>query len=109
MGAMNKREFRDLVNYIKNRPEEARELMQALTQKSTFYFHEIGEKEAERGSIGQWLTASEVGKEIGRSRQWVKDHDDVLPVGSKRQSQTGRRTRMYLWNNVTAYLLKRQL
>lgn len=57
----------------------------------------------------QWLTAKEVAKLIGRSHQWVKNKDSALPSSAKRLSNSGRRTRLYLWNDNTRHLFNIQL
>lgn len=57
----------------------------------------------------QWLTAKEVAEKMGRSHQWVKNKDSALPNSAKRLSNSGRRTRLYLWNENTRHLFNIQL
>lgn len=64
---------------------------------------------AARPASEQWLTAKEVAKLMGRSHQWVKNKDSALPGSSKRLSNSGRRTRLYLWNENTRHLFNIQL
>lgn len=49
----------------------------------------------------EWLTAREVGKHMGQSSSWVRQHAQFLPASAKRQMDGGRRTWHYLWNENT--------
>lgn len=104
---MNRREFNELITYISNRPDEALRL-EAVINKAKMGKTPGQVTDVERDS-SRWLTASEVGREMKKSHQWVKDHDGVLPDSAKRQSNSGRRTRLYLWNDNTRHLFNIQL
>ena len=56
--------------------------------------------ESRRGGE-EWLTAREVGKHMGQSSSWVRQHAQFLPASAKRQMDGGRRTWHYLWNENT--------
>ena len=73
---MNRREFNELINYISNRPDEALRL-EAVINKAKMGKTPGQVTDVERDT-GRWLTASEVGREMGRSHQWVKDKDKIL-------------------------------
>lgn len=109
---MNKKQFNELITYISNRPEEARRLSEVLTAVMQIAHQsdckqDYGDKCNSGVSDSQWLTASQVGKEMGRSRQWVKDKDGVLPSSSKRIGARG--SHLYLWNENTRHLFNNQL
>ncbi len=111
---MNKKEFNELINYISNRPEEARRLCEVLTvvkqvAQQSGCKHDYDDECSSGVSDSQWLTASQVGRKMGRSHQWVKDHDCNLPESAKRLSNSGRKARLYLWNENTKHLFINQL
>ena len=56
---------------------------------------------ASRRGGEEWLTAREVGKHMGQSSSWVRQHAQFLPASAKRQMDGGRRTWHYLWNENT--------
>lgn len=56
---------------------------------------------ASRRGGEEWLTAREVGKHMGQSSSWVRQHAQFLPDSAKRQMDGGRRTWHYLWNENT--------
>lgn len=64
---MNKSTFADLVNYIKNRPEEAKKLRDALA---------LG---ADKAECNLWLSAASAGELIGKSGKWVREHTHLFP------------------------------
>lgn len=73
---MKKAEFNDLLNYLKNRPEEVARLKAVLgaeTPKAT----------------PVWVTAKAAGDTIGKSGSWVRKHIDLFP--SARTVQRGGR------------------
>ena len=72
---MNKSTFADLVNYIKNRPEEARKLRDALA---------LG---ADRVEYNLWLSATTAGELIGKSGKWVREHTHLFPSAFKSGSK----------------------
>ena len=102
---MNRREFNELINYISNRPDEALRL-EAVINKAKMGKTPGRVTDVERDS-SRWLTASEVGKEMGRSHQWVKDKDKILPDSAKRRGARG--AHLYLWNDNTRHLFNIQL
>ncbi len=101
---MNRREFNELINYISNRPEEALRLEAVIMKAKGKTLGQV--TDVERDS-SRWLTASEVGREMGRSHQWVKDKDKILPDSAKRIGARG--ARLYLWNDNTRNLFNIQL
>lgn len=102
---MNRREFNELITYISNRPDEALRLEEVINKakrgKTPGHVTDV-----ERDT-GRWLTASEVGREMGRSYQWVKDKDKILPDSAKRRGARG--AHLYLWNDNTRHLFNIQL
>lgn len=60
---------------------------------------------AARPGRDEWLTAKEVGKHMGQSSSWVRQHAQFLPSSAKRQMDGGRRTWHYLWNDNTRSIL----
>ena len=101
---MNRREFKELITYLNNRPEEARQLAAILNKTLG---KEVGQQEASERGTGDWLTASQVGERMGRSHQWVKDKDKILPDSAKRRGARG--AHLYLWNDNTRHLFNIQL
>lgn len=101
---MTKREFNELLTYLTTRPEEALKLDAAIAKAKGKAPGEVVDVERDSGI---WLTASQVGREMGKSHQWVKDKDKILPESSKRTG--ARHARLYLWNDNTRHLLNIQL
>lgn len=101
---MDRAKSKELINYFRNRPKEARELAEILLKSIGKDKRE--KEDTERGAT-RWLTASEVGKEMGRTGQWVKDRDDIIPESAKRRGT--RNCHMYLWNDNTRQLFTNQL
>lgn len=54
-----------------------------------------------------WLTAKQVGEQMGMSPSWVKQHSHELPDHCMKRGV--RRTRLYLWNDNTKHLFNIQL
>ena len=75
---MNKREFSELVNWLKNRPDEAKRLAAVL---------EVNTEEKEEGCT--WVGVSEAAKHLGKSATWVKLHIELFPSRFKAE-QRGR-------------------
>lgn len=101
---MNRREFKELITYLNNRPEDARQLAAILNKTLG---KEVGQQEESERGTGDWLTASQVGEKMGRSHQWVKDKDKILPDSAKRRGARG--AHLYLWNDNTRHLFNIQL
>lgn len=80
---MNKIQFNDLINYLKNRPSEAQRLAALV----------LGAKvaEPEKKQIREWLTIKEVGERVGRGKSWVVGIMDLLPEEAKMRRDYGRR------------------
>ena len=68
---MNRREFSDLVAYIKNRPDEAKRLREALGEAVSNADHNV------------WLSAQRAGELIGKSGKWVREHLDLFPSATQ--------------------------
>lgn len=101
---MTKTEFKEILNYLKNRPEEARQLAAILNNTQG---KEVGQQEESERGTGDWLTASQVGEKMMRSSRWVKDKDAILPSSAKRRGARG--CHLYLWNDNTKHLFNIQL
>ena len=71
---MNRREFSDLVAYLKNRPEEAQRLRKVL---------DVAAEDNRREERERWLTASEAGEMIGKSGKWVREHLDLFTTAKQ--------------------------
>ena len=71
---MNRREFSELVAYIRNRPEEAQRLRKVL---------DLAAEDNRREERERWLTASEAGEMIGKSSKWVREHLDLFTTAKQ--------------------------
>lgn len=67
---MNRREFSELVAYIRNRPDEARRLREVL-----------GEIAQQQPKI--WISADKAGAMIGKSGKWIRTHIDLFPTAKQ--------------------------
>lgn len=84
---MNKSQFNDILNYIKNRPTEAARLREVLGIAAS------GQGEGERevscicnGSTDgiKWVTAAKAGRLIDKSGKWVRENIRLFPSAWKR-------------------------
>ena len=71
---MKRQEFEDMINYIKNRPEAARRLREALAL-------------AETPKEDLWVPASKAARMVGKSCRWIRAHIDLFP--SAKQVERG--------------------
>lgn len=92
---MNRRQFSDLVAYIKNRPEEAARLREALGEACARHESNI------------WLSATKAGELIGRSSKWVREHISLFPSATQmngawllRKSEVLTNFDIYIANNT---------
>ena len=81
---MKRQDFNNLINYLKNRPEEVQRLREVL-----------GAEPPKPATV--WLSATDAGKEIGKSGSWIRQHIDLWP--SAKRVQRGSRF---------AWMLKRE-
>ena len=108
---MNKSQFNDILNYIKNRPTEAARLREALgiaaSGRDEGAYIEGQAQSICKGSGREimWVTAAEAGRCIDKSAKWVRDHIGLFPSAFKSWKGCGRFTWMFDKNEViTNYL-----
>lgn len=78
---MNKTEFRNLLNYLRCHPSEAKLLTDLLS--------EVGESTGQN-ACDKWLSAREAGKQIGKSSTWIRRRHHEGMFRSARQDGNGR-------------------
>lgn len=108
-----KKEFHNLLNYLRCHPSDAQLLMSVLSGVSgnpqssfTSYGEEIA---AEFNKSYQWLSAKEAGAQIGKSSTWVRRRFKEGFFRSARQDEHGKY--MFLssevLNDYNSYILHR--
>lgn len=88
---MNKSQFNDILNYIKNRPTEAARLREVLgiaaSGQGEGAIHREGQAECIcKGSADgiKWVTAAKAGRLIDKSGKWVRENIRLFPSAWKR-------------------------
>lgn len=100
---MDKRQFHQLINYLRCHPSEAKLLTDLLSEVG----ESIGLKEVQ---CDMWLSAREAGEQIGKSSTWVRRR--FLKDGLFRSTrQDGRGKYMFLSsevkNDYNSYVMNR--
>lgn len=100
---MSKKEFNDLINYMRNRPGERDRLIEALGlgQASPEEGISIAVKSQPSKSI-TWVTVRQAGEAIGRSGKWVREHMHLFPSSMKTREGRGSWKYLLQLDEVTA-------
>lgn len=100
---MSKKEFNDLINYMRNRPGERDRLIEALGlgQASPEEGISIASKTQPCKSI-TWVTVRQAGEAIGRSGKWVREHMHLFPSAMKTREGRGSWRYLLQLDEVTA-------
>ena len=114
---MNKREFHQLLNYLRCHPSDAQLLTSVLSEVSNPQSSVKCNREENiaiqslgiNKSFSQWLSAKEAGKQIGKSSTWIRRKFKEGLFRSARQDENGRY--MFLssevMNDYNSYVLMR--
>lgn len=103
---MSKKEFNDLINYMRNRPGERDRLIEALGLGRASQEEGSSKTSAVKNGVAAksitWVTVSQAGEAIGRSGKWVREHMHLFPSAMKTREGRGSWRYLLQLDEVTA-------